>query len=110
MTGKLKGYSRLATLSILLALANGCVSTQDLSAIEARATSAMNEARNAGNAAANAIRAAEAATAAADKAKAAADNAASMAAEAKATASTAVSCCEGNKDRVERMFEQTMKK
>ena len=32
------------------------------------------------------------------------------AAEAKSTADAAMSCCNENKDRIERMFEQTMKK
>ena len=110
MSEKIKNYLKLSTLSVLFVLASGCVSTQDLSAIEAKATSAMNEARNAANAASNALRVAETAKIIAEQAKAAADTASSVATEAKATAGEAASCCEENKDRVERMFEQTMRK
>ena len=96
---------KLVVFCLALALVSACstVSQQELSAVEAKATSAMSDARKAASDAANALKAAQAAQASADAAAATAD-------AAKSTAEAAMSCCNENKDRIERMFEQTMKK
>ncbi len=72
------------------------VKPEQLAAVEAKASSAMSEARSASSAAKAAMDAATKASAAAASAQSAAD--------------AAMSCCSENKDRIERMFEQTMKK
>ena len=105
MTISLIGRLQLVALCLLLGGMTGCtmVSSKDLAAVEAKANSAMSEARNAGSAASSAMKTAEAAQATATAAAAAAD-------AAKSAADAAMSCCNENKDRIERMFEQTMKK
>ncbi|MDP6183494.1 MAG: alanine-zipper protein [Gammaproteobacteria bacterium] len=90
---------RMAVIGVLLGALSACATVkpeQQLSAVEAKANSAMSEARSA----------ASAAKAAMDAAGAAAD----AAAKAQSTADAAMACCSENKDRIERMFEQTMKK
>ncbi len=89
---------RMAVIGVLLGALSACatVKPEQLSAVEAKANSAMSEARSA----------ASAAKAAMDAAGAAAD----AAAKAQSTADAAMACCSENKDRIERMFEQTMKK
>ncbi|HCU89999.1 MAG TPA: hypothetical protein DGR97_08645 [Gammaproteobacteria bacterium] len=72
------------------------VKPDQLAAVEAKISSAMSEARSASSTAKKALAAATAASEAAAKAQATADD--------------ALSCCSDNKDRIERMFEQTMKK
>ena len=86
----------VAALAIMLVSACASVTPEQLSAVEAKATSALSEARSAKGAADNAMKAASAAAEAAASAQAAAD--------------AAMACCNENKDRIERMFEQTMKK
>ena len=86
-------------LCLIMLVASGCghvVSEEQLSAVDAKATSAMSEARKAASDAAKALEAAAAAQSSADAAKAAAD--------------AAGSCCNDSNDRIERMFEKTMKK
>lgn len=105
MSNKVAASLRALTLGLALSFVAACstVSPEQLSAVEAKATSAMSEARSAASAASNALKAAQAA-------QASADAAAATAADAKSTAEAAMSCCNANKDRIERMFEQTMKK
>ena len=97
--------AQLPVLGLILAFTSACstVSPTQLSSIEAKATSAMSEARKAAGDAASALKAAQAA-------QASADAAAATAAAAKSTAESAMSCCNENKDRIERMFEQTNEK
>ena len=72
--------------AMLLVSACGHVSQEQLSAVEAKATSAMSDARKAASDAANALKAAQAA-------QATADTAAADAAAAKSSAEAAMSCC-----------------
>ena len=97
--------AKIGIIGISIAMLGACstVSTEQLKAVEAKATSAMSDARKAASDAAAAMKAAQAAQASADAAAATAES-------AKTTAEAAMSCCNENKDRIERMFEQTMKK
>ena len=100
---------RMAVIGVLLGALSACATVkpeQQLSAVEAKANSAMSEARSAASAAKAAMDAAGAAADAAAKAQSTAD----AAAKAQSTADAAMACCSENKDRIERMFEQTMKK
>ncbi len=105
MSKILIGCLQFTVLCVLLGGLSACavVTSKDLAAVESKANSAMSEARKAGSAASDAMKTAQAA-------QAAADAAAATAAEAKSAADAAMSCCNENKDRIERMFEQTMKK
>lgn len=105
MSNTLIGRLSVAALCGAALMTSACshVTQEQLSAVEAKATSAMSEARSAASTA-------NAAKSAADAAKASADAAAAAAESAKSTAEAAMSCCNDNKDRIERMFEQTMKK
>ena len=96
---------KFAAIATVLSVTSACstVSPEQLSAVEAKATSAMSEARSASSAAANALKTAQAAQETATAAQA-------EAAAARSTADAAMACCTGNKDRIERMFEQMMKK
>lgn len=94
---------KVGAIALVFGLASGCASTE---AIEAARTTADNAARDA----AAARSAAEAARAAADSAAQAAASAQSTADRALAAASEAQSCCDANRDRIERMFQQTMRK
>jgi hypothetical protein len=96
----------LAVIAVVMGALSGCASSvkpEQLAAVEAKINSAMSEARSASSAAKSAM---DAATASADAATAAA----AAAAQAQSTADAAMACCGENKDRIERMFEQTMKK
>ena len=83
-----------AAVGVLSACAT--VKPEQLAAVEAKVNSAMSEARAAASAAKGAMDAANAASQAA--------------ARAQSTADAAMACCGENKDRIERMFEQTMRK
>ncbi|MEM7543399.1 MAG: Lpp/OprI family alanine-zipper lipoprotein [Pseudomonadota bacterium] len=98
----MKRIIQVALISLSLGALSACstVTPEQLSQLESKL---MSEARGASSKAQQAMTAAEAAQSAADAAAAAA-------AEAKSTAEAAMSCCNENKDRIERMFEQTMKK
>ncbi len=89
---------RIAIVAVVVAGLTACatVKPEQLAAVEAKASSAMSEARSASSAAKSAM---DAATAASE-----------AAAKAQSTADAALACCGENKDRIERMFEQTMKK
>lgn len=105
MRNSLIGRLQLPLLGLALVFTSACstVSPEQLSAVEAKATSAMSDARKAASDAAAALNAANAAKEAASAAQATAD-------AAKSTAESAMACCNENKDRIERMFEKTMKK
>ena len=96
---------RIATATAVMAGLTACatVKPEQLAAVEAKASSAMSEARSASSAAKSAM---DAATTASKAATAASE----AAAKAQSTADSALACCGENKDRIERMFEQTMKK
>ena len=89
---------RIVIVTVVVAGLTACatVKPEQLAAVEAKASSAMSEARSASSAAKSAMAAATAASEAAAKAQ--------------STADAALACCGENKDRIERMFEQTMKK
>lgn len=89
---------RITIVAIAAAGLTACatVKPEQLAAVEAKVNSAMSEARAASSTAKSAMDAATAAS--------------SAAAKAQSTADAALSCCGENKDRIERMFEQTMKK
>jgi len=89
---------RIAIVAAVVSGLTACatVKPEQLAAVEAKASSAMSEARSASSAAKSAM---DAATAASE-----------AAAKAQSTADAALACCGENKDRIERMFEQTMKK
>ena len=72
------------------------VTPEQLAAVEAKISSAASDARNASSTANKALEVANGAAAAASAAQSAAD--------------AAMACCNDNKDRIERMFEQTMRK
>jgi len=89
---------RMTVVAVAFGALSACatVKPEQLAAVEAKASSAMSEARSASSAAKAAMDAATAAGAAA--------------ASAQSSADAAMACCSENKDRIERMFEQTMKK
>ena len=89
---------RMAIVAVILGGLSACatVKPEQLAAVEAKANSAMSEARSASSAAKSAMDAATAAGTAA--------------AAAQSSADAAMACCGENKDRIERMFEQMMKK
>jgi hypothetical protein len=90
---------KMTAVAVVLGVLSGCgasVKPEQLDAIAAKVSSAEAAARSASTAAATALTAANAAGAAA--------------ANAQTTADAALACCGENKDRIERMFEQTMKK
>ena len=90
-------------LALIMLSACSTVTPEQLSAVQSQASSAASTAGKAASDAASALGAAKEAKLTADAAKAAAD-------AAQSTADAAVACCNENKDRIERMFEQTMKK
>jgi len=105
MSKKMIGYLKLSALCLVVGFTSACstVTPEQLSAVEAKATSAMSDARKAASDAAAALNAANSAGAAAAAAQSTADS-------AKSTAEAAMACCNENKDRIERMFEKTMRK
>ena len=105
MNNALIARMQIPALCLVMAFGTACstVSPEQLAAVEAKVTSAVSDARKAASDASSAMKAAQAAQSTADAAAAAA-------ASAQSAADSAMSCCNGNKDRIERMFEQTMKK
>ena len=89
---------RVAIVAVVATSLTACatVKPEQLAAVDAKATSAMSEARSAVSTANNAMAAATAASEAAAKAQ--------------STADAGMTCCTENKDRIERMFEKTMAK
>ena len=96
---------KLAAVCAVLGLSSACstVTPEQLSAVDAKATSAASDARTAASNAAAALKAATDAKAAAAAAQATAD-------AANASADAAQACCNENKDRLDRVFEKIMKK
>jgi len=99
----MKNLLKVSALVLVFGVASGCAS-QD--AIDRAQTTADNAARDA----AAARSAAEAARAAADSAAQTAASAQSTADQALAAATEAQSCCEANRERMERMFQQGVRK
>ncbi len=99
----MKNLLKVSALALVFGLASGCASQE---AIERAQTTADNAARDA----AAARSAAEAARAAADSAAQTAASAQSTADQALRAANGAQSCCDANRDRLERMFQRTMQK
>lgn len=99
----MKNLMKVSALVLVFGLVTGCAS-QD--AIEQAQATADNAARDA----AAARSAAEAARAAADSAAQTAAAAQRTADQALAAAEEAQSCCDANRDRLERMFQRGMQK
>lgn len=98
----IKKVLKVSAIMLVLGVASGCSTT---AITEAQAT-----ADRAASDAAAARSAAEAARAAADSAAQAAANAQSTADRAMSAATEAQSCCDANRDRLERMFQRGMSK
>lgn len=105
MSKTLIGHLQMPALCVVLGLASACstVTPEQLSAVEAKATSAMSDARTASTNAAAALKAAQAAQESANAAGAAAS-------AAQSTADAAAACCNENKEAIERLFEKVMNK
>jgi hypothetical protein len=99
----IKNVIKVSAVMLVLGLASGCASTEAIEAAQATADAAARDA-------AAAKSAAEAARAAADSAAQAARGAQSTADRALSAATSAQSCCDANRDRMERMFEKSMSK
>ncbi len=90
--------ARAGAVAAAAALLSACatITPEQLSAVEAKANNALSEARSAAGAANNALNVAS--------------EAAEAARQAQNTADAALSCCNENADKIERMFEQAMRK
>lgn len=92
-------YSKLTKLSILMlsiVLLSGCADIAQIDEAKAAATAAMNRANEAYNLAQSGHTLASDAAYAAEQAQSAAD--------------AAAACCSNNSNKIDRMFEQTMRK
>lgn len=98
----IKNALKISAIALVLGLASGCATTGGDQA-QATADAAARDA-------AAAKSAAEAARAAADSAAQAARAAQSTADQALAAAREAQSCCDANRDRLERMFQRSQAK
>jgi hypothetical protein len=99
----IKKVLKVGAIMLVLSVASGCASQ---AAIDAAQATADNAARDA----AAAKSAAEAARASADSAAQAARSAQSTADQALSAATEAQSCCDANRDRLERMFQRSQAK
>ena len=99
----IKNLLKVSAIVLVLGAASGCVSQSQVD--EATAT-----ANNAARDAAAAKSAAEAARASADSAAQSASRAQSTADRALSAANGAQSCCDANRDRMEKMFQKSMSK
>lgn len=100
----IKNVLKVSALVLVLAMAGGCATGQEeRDRVQATVDSAARDA-------AAAKSAAEAARAAADSAAQAARNAQATADRALSAAEEAQSCCDANRDRLERMFQRSMSK
>ena len=99
----IKNVLKVSAIVLVLGLASGCATQEASDRVQATADSAARDA-------AAAKSAAEAARAAADSAAQAAARAQSTADQALAAAGEAQSCCDANRDRLERMFQKSMSK
>lgn len=100
---KIKNAVKVGAAVLVIGLASGCANTEALDEVRATADAAARDA-------AAAKSAAEAARAAADSASRAAASAQSTADRALSAANAAQSCCDANRDRLERMFQKSMSK
>jgi len=103
MQKHLKAVSRLSALVLTVGLAAGCATTDQINSLTTTANNALSEARSA-------MSAAGAAQSTADRALAAANSASAAASQAQQSAGSALSCCNDNSDKIERMFERAMRK
>lgn len=89
---------KACVLGVVIGGLSACASVtpEQLAAVESKISSAVSDARKANSTANKALEVANGAAAAASAAQSAAD--------------AAMACCNDNKDRIERMFEQTMRK
>lgn len=94
---------KLALGVVVIAMASGCASTQEMTELRTMAQQAQQSAASL----ANRVQAAEEK---ADRALAAADQASQTADQAQAAAENAQQCCDDNRERIERMFETLQKK
>lgn len=99
----IKNAVKVGAAVLVLGMATGCANTEGMDAVRATADAAARDA-------AAAKSAADAARAAADSAARAAANAQSTADRALSAANSAQSCCDANRDRLERMFQKSMSK
>ncbi len=95
---QIKSITRLSAVALAAALASGCatITQEQLDAVAATANTALSEARDA--------------SAAASNAQNVASEAAYSASQAQKAAESALACCNGNADKIERMFEKAMSK
>lgn len=94
---------KLGAVAATLVLATGCANTTAMDEVKATADRAAADA-------AAAKSAAEAARSAADRASQMASSAQSTASQALSAAQGAQSCCDANRERLERMFQKSMSK
>ena len=99
----IKNVLTVSALALVLGMAGGCANQEEEDRVQASIDGAARDA-------AAAKSAAEAARAAADSAAQAARNAQATADEALSAAEEAQSCCDANRDRLERMFQKSMSK
>jgi len=99
----MKNLLKVSAIVLVLGAASGCVSQAQLDEAVATANTAARDA-------AAAKSAAEAARAAADRAAQSASSAQSTADQALSAATEAQSCCDANRDRMEKMFQKSMSK
>lgn len=99
----IKNVLKVSAIALVFGMVTGCANQAERDRLQASIDSAARDA-------AAAQSAAEAARAAADSAAQAARAAQSTADQALAAAREAQSCCEANRDRIERMFQRSMSK
>jgi paraquat-inducible protein B len=98
MQFNVKNITRVSAIALALGLASGCttITQEQLDAVAATANNALSEARSAASQANNALGVANEAAAAAQ--------------QAQQTADAALACCNENRDRMDRMFQEGMRK
>jgi hypothetical protein len=99
----IKNVLKVSAIVLIFGLASGCVSQEAVDRAQATADGAARDS-------AAAKSAAEAARAASDSAAQTAASAQSTADQALSAATEAQSCCDANRDRLERMFQKSMQK
>ena len=99
----IKNVLKVSAIVLIFGLASGCASQEAIERAQATADGAARDA-------AAAKSAAEAARATADSASQTASSAQSTADQALSAATESQSCCDANRDRLERMFQKTMQK
>jgi uncharacterized protein HemX len=93
-----KNLTRVSAIALALGLATGCttITQEQFDAVAATANNALSEARAASSQANNAL--------------GVANEAAAAASQAQQTADAALACCNENRDRLDRMFQEGMRK